>query len=80
MTGRPPDPNTSRLALAVMAATVLTFGVIVFLIADVSRLHMLRWAAAVIVAIAIGIVVHVRATGAWSPMIARNASRKGASG
>jgi sulfite exporter TauE/SafE len=47
------------LALGTAAATFATFGVALFVVADVSRLRVLRWCAGMLVVIAIGIVVQL---------------------
>jgi len=52
-------PHGSRVALATAAATFATFGVALFLVADMGRLRILRWSAGAMVVIAVGIVIYL---------------------
>jgi hypothetical protein len=53
------EPRSSNATLVTAAATSATFGVVLFVVADVARLRVLRWSAGILVVIAIGIVVHL---------------------
>jgi hypothetical protein len=53
------EPRSSNATLVTAAATSATFGVVLFVVADVARLRFLRWSAGILVVIAIGIVVHL---------------------
>ena len=45
--------------MAIAAATFATFGVALFVVADIGRLRILRWSARAMVVIAAGIVVYL---------------------
>ena len=52
-------PHGSSFVLAIAAATFATFGVALFVVADIGRLRILRWSAGAMVVIAAGIVVYL---------------------
>jgi len=52
-------PHGSGFALAIAAATFATFGVALFVVADIGRLRILRWSAGAMIVIAAGIVVYL---------------------
>lgn len=47
------------MALVTAAATFATFGVALFVVADIGRLRILRWSAGAMVVIAVGIVLYL---------------------
>jgi len=55
----PPERSSAKVALVTAAATFGTFGLSLFLVADVGRLRILRWSAALMIVVAAGIVVQL---------------------